>query len=655
MRIDSISKLISLFLILVMLVFVASISWSLNHLNDAFKLVEEFGKINSRISRQIQQPINAYLDSADALLLTKIDNNINQLIEHINLNSSLNNGHKTVFTDMLKAIGSDTVVELRAAGKLADPQLLLIHNENQLSAGIAIFLRYVEQSDAVDESVKHQYLKHLTHLQLALHNLSKARYNYFQNQQARFKQNMLQQGEHFSDRLIQLQQLPPLSIQAETESDDMADLMGWDEEQTSVSDQSAEQVEEFLSLIKRYPKELSNASVFLQQKQAGRKNTSSQMLELEKNLEQIGLSVIQDYQSTERGLYLILFSGMVLIVGLVVLLLWLKIHLANIINQSSQNLYQLANGDLNNSLDLNSRISEVGQLKEALTGLRQYFVQLINKINQETETLYRYQEVVIDGTEKMQGIVGEQQQASELSAQKMRQLCQLFQENMHTAVASSETTHLAQAAIDQGVKMMQKTREKVDELSVGVDSTANSLLLLQEDAKAIEGVLNVIETLTEQTNLLALNAAIEAARAGSHGRGFAVVADEVRKLASHTASSASEIQTLVEKLNVTTRQTVQLMQSQQSSANQTREAVADVNQIFSGIYAEVSDIHQKSSEIVLSSEKQSEISVTISEGIFKMEKASAVSLQEAEKNRKNANALSEVSESLQDLVQQFSI
>jgi methyl-accepting chemotaxis protein len=65
----------------------------------------------------------------------------------------------------------------------------------------------------------------------------------------------------------------------------------------------------------------------------------------------------------------------------------------------------------------------------------------------------------------------------------------------------------------------------------------------------MEGIVELIGSITGQINLLALNATIESARAGEAGRGFAVVASEVKNLANQAKQATDKIGSEIENLN----------------------------------------------------------------------------------------------------------
>ncbi len=178
---------------------------------------------------------------------------------------------------------------------------------------------------------------------------------------------------------------------------------------------------------------------------------------------------------------------------------------------------------------------------------------------------------------------------------------------------------------------------------------------LEAHGNSISTILSTIQEIAEQTNLLALNAAIEAARAGEQGRGFAVVADEVRVLSQRTHASTTEIQSMIETLQSTTKKAVGIMSGSDKLASKSVDDANMASVSLTQIENAVERISEMATQIASAAEEQALVTAEITrntEGIRDVSDAfSAESKQAAEQ----ASQLSQLSEQLESQIQGFKL
>ncbi len=618
-------------------------------------MVEFFGQQKDKIYSLVNQPVFAYLRNGDATLLTDLETNLAELNKSIQANMSLSEAAQASLAEMLNEIRQITLPDLAAAGKLADPQVLLINNERQLSAHLRTLQNYAEKADSSKFAEQRAYFLAIGRTQSLLQELSRARQSFFVGSRHAAPDGIQHQLRQLSGEFSALQQLPLLGVMATKGRDEQEFSLGNAAKEQINEDMAIEPLTEMQSLLNRYEKDLANARNVMQKKAETEAKANLQMQALQEKLLGLQNQINHEYQHYEWMLYAVMLVCVVLIVLMNTLILVIQRHLGTIISQISHYIDKLANGDLSSRFVVNSRIIEVNQLKISLKKLHDYFNLLIRNINDEISALQRSGGDIEKVAYNLERIIAEQQRATEAGARQMAQLSESFKEVTHSAAESQRDTTATQDLVDQGVESMTHTSQEVIALAKVIDETADALKLLQKDAAAIESVLGMIQGFADQTNLLALNAAIEAARAGEYGRGFAVVADEVRKLAGNTTQSACQIQALVEKLSQATHQTVTLMNSQQKAASRTTHAVQQIQQVFNGIKQSMNRIYEKSLEITEASSRQLETTRYIAQNFDQTAELAKQTTRAAQENKQNAFSLTEVSQNLHQLVAAFKL
>jgi len=218
-------------------------------------------------------------------------------------------------------------------------------------------------------------------------------------------------------------------------------------------------------------------------------------------------------------------------------------------------LEEQESGNLKYSIDATFAKDELGRLYEAISKVNERFIDVINNINTDAETLLQTSSRLNNDSHKMSESAQKLSSVGEEVASSMEEMVSNIHQN---ATNAEQTEKIALSAS----KEMSKT-----------GSLSNESL---QHIKNISGKITIINDIAFQTNLLALNAAVEAARAGEYGRGFSVVAAEVKKLADRSREAAEQINTLSAKSVVITEQTGNSINSLGPEIERTAQLIREI-------------------------------------------------------------------------------
>ncbi|UXI00229.1 methyl-accepting chemotaxis protein [Photobacterium sp. TY1-4] len=344
-------------------------------------------------------------------------------------------------------------------------------------------------------------------------------------------------------------------------------------------------------------------------------------------------------------------------VALLLLILFLALsQLTKRLDSLKRNVDSLSAGDA----DLRMRLpvkgnDEVDAISESVNHFIIYLQNLMNNVMQANQACSRQISAMTEVTEKTLNVLEQHVNETDMVATAVNQLSASAQDVAGHTAQSTEITNTAQKQSDLTSQSAAQATDSVRSLVSNVELTSDKVTRMQENAAAIESVLQVIGGIAEQTNLLALNAAIEAARAGELGRGFAVVADEVRNLAARTQESTTEVEEMLHLLKIGVDETVAAMTDTKQQCLSTAEVTENVNQGITTMTESVIKVDDISLQIATAANEQSKVAENINESMDSIRTMLQQLHKHGRSSSEHATALESANAQLQQLVGQFKV
>jgi methyl-accepting chemotaxis protein len=292
----------------------------------------------------------------------------------------------------------------------------------------------------------------------------------------------------------------------------------------------------------------------------------------------------------------------------------------NGLEQLIEGVSRVAGGALDVRVDLSSN-DELGDLTTAFNGMIERLQ--TTTVSAETEALARtrieallatIQEAVprlASAAAELSAATVQQGSGAQQQAAAVAQTVTTVEEVVETAAQAAERIRSISESYQRAVEIGRTGRDltdatvgKVAELQTQVESIAQNILALAEQAQAIGEIIATVNDIAEQTNLLALNAAIEASRAGEHGRGFAVVAAEVKALAEQAKKATHQVRQILGEVQKQTSDAVMATEGGTRNATAAVKSATQAGEAIKTLATTVAESAQAASQIAASSNQQ---------------------------------------------------
>ena len=272
-------------------------------------------------------------------------------------------------------------------------------------------------------------------------------------------------------------------------------------------------------------------------------------------------------------------------------------------------------GDGDFSVDVEDKFlkrpDEIGSLALSLQTLKVNIQEILITVNDAANSVAESSELLTDISEnssmamteitssmaQIADISQDQNQQAILTVQKTSELGEQIQKSEVLIEYVQEVSGTTNQMSQHGMDVITGLNEKTVRTNKSTDEIRQMTYDIQKSAINAKDITTMIDAISSQTNLLALNAAIEAARAGEVGKGFAVVAAEIRKLSEETQNATTQIQELIQDIQLQADHAVDKMGDITEAFSDQNLAINETGNIFKQTSESLNGLDQKIQQV----------------------------------------------------------
>lgn len=271
-----------------------------------------------------------------------------------------------------------------------------------------------------------------------------------------------------------------------------------------------------------------------------------------------------------------------------------------------------------------------------------------NRVNSASQQVKSQSETVLDYASKEQEEIILTLQGLESAIKAMELISKLAVVSNNASQKAIKTSETAMDSVSQTIDSINKIRQTIHEAEKRIKR-------LGERSQEIGGIVSLINNISERTHVLSLNASMHAASAGEAGRGLMVVVDEVQRLAENSREATSEIESLVNNIQLETADTINVMNTVITDVVEGTRLAEQAGERMDETRATTQTLVESVVRIAQNSARQARVAKELRERATKIDETTLATNQEMQQQAQLSDELVDAAEDLQRSISVFKL